>query len=641
MLVAKSPTAVSHPFDPLSAHEITQVVALLRQHTEVAAGICFHSMETIEPNKAELAAYEEEKRPFPRRALVTLLDKQTDSTYEAIVNLSQSHVETLTHIPGARPGVLLEELEQAEAVIKANPDFQAALRRRGITDFERVSVDPWSPGYYGDPLEETHRLSRGVPYLHEQLGDNFFARPIENLLVLIDINKMKVVRVDDFAPVPIPQESGDFLTGLPSRPDLKLLEITQPEGVSFTVDGWQIRWQKWQMRVSFNHREGVVLHQVGYEDNGRLRPILHRASMAEMVVPYGDPGLSHYRKNAFDAGEYGLGMLANSLELGCDCLGEIYYFDADLVTINGQVRTIKNAICLHEEDAGLLWKHLDTRANGVAVRRSRRLVLSFIATIGNYEYGFYWCFYQDGNIQYDVRMTGILQTGAYEEGEVPRFGSRLNGRLYAPNHQHFFCMRLHTAVDGPHNTVVETNVLAAPADDTNPYGNAFYAQTTPLRHEQAAQRLIDPFTARTWKITNPNSHNKVGQPVAYTLIPGENSLPFALPEAYISQRAAFMFKHLWVTPYHPDEKYPSGTYPYQSVSDEGLPHWTAQDRSIDNEDIVVWYVMGHTHAPRLEDWPVMPVVTIGFWLKPNGFFAQSPAMDVPAAHPHLCHMPEQ
>lgn len=640
MLVDRNQTAVSHPLDPLSASEINQIVALLRQHPGVAANICFHSMQAIEPDKVELAAYEVEKRPFPRRAFVILLDKQTSHTYEAIVNLNCNQVEGISHIPGVKPGVLLEEMEEAEAVIKANPEFQAALRRRGITDFERVSVDPWAPGYYGDPLEDKHRLSRGVPYLNEQIGDNFYARPIENLLVLIDINKMEVVRVDDFDPVPVPQESADFLTGLPSRSDVKPLEITQPEGVSFTVEGWQIRWQKWQMRISFNHREGLVLHQVGYEDNGRLRPILHRISLAEMTVPYGDPGLSQYRKNAFDAGEYGLGMLTNSLELGCDCLGEIYYFDADLVTINGQVRTIKNAICLHEEDASLLWKHVDVRAKGVAVRRSRRLVVSFIATVGNYEYGFYWCFYQDGNIQLDVRLTGILQTGAYVEGDAPRFGSRLNGRLYAPNHQHFFCVRLHTAVDGSHNTVVETDTLAAPADESNPYGNAFYAQTTPLRHEQAAQRLIDPFAARTWSITNPNSLNKVGQPVAYKLIPGENSLPFAQPSAYISQRAGYMFKHLWVTPYHPNEKYPGGAYPYQSPGGDGLPQWAAQDRSVDNEDIVVWYVMGHTHVPRLEDWPVMPVATIGFWLKPSGFFAQSPAMDVPASLPHHCHMPE-
>jgi hypothetical protein len=34
------------------------------------------------------------------------------------------------------------------------------------------------------------------------------------------------------------------------------------------------------------------------------------------------------RKAALDAGDYGLGFAANSLELGCDCLGDVTYFDA-------------------------------------------------------------------------------------------------------------------------------------------------------------------------------------------------------------------------------------------------------------------------------------------------------------------------
>lgn len=58
------------------------------------------------------------------------------------------------------------------------------------------------------------------------------------------------------------------------------------------MEGNLVRWQRWQMRLSFNAREGLVLHDVGYDDpvqGGRTRPILHRASMVEMAVPYSDP----------------------------------------------------------------------------------------------------------------------------------------------------------------------------------------------------------------------------------------------------------------------------------------------------------------------------------------------------------------
>ena len=171
--------------------------------------------------------------------------------------------------------------------------------------------------------------------------------------------------------------------------DLKPLEISQPEGPSFTVDGYEVRWQKWRFRVGFTSREGLVLHQVAYEDQGRIRPILYRASLSEMQVPYGDPTQTHRKKNAFDVGEYGIGRMANSLKLGCDCVGTIHYFDAHMVNMAGEVETIENAVCMHEEDYGTLWKHTDWRTNRSEVRRSRRLVISFFATVGNYDYGFY------------------------------------------------------------------------------------------------------------------------------------------------------------------------------------------------------------------------------------------------------------
>ena len=81
------------------------------------------------------------------------------------------------------------------------------------------------------------------------------------------------------------------------------------------------------MRIGYTPREGLVIHSVGYEDQGQLRPVIYRAALSEMVVPYGDPTNDHYKKQVFDSGEVGIGKCANSLELGCDCLGEIYYFD--------------------------------------------------------------------------------------------------------------------------------------------------------------------------------------------------------------------------------------------------------------------------------------------------------------------------
>ena len=220
--------------------------------------------------------------------------------------------------------------------------------------------------------------------------------------------------------------------------DLKPIEITQPEGPSFTVDGHAVTWQRWQLRIGFTPREGLVLHEVGYAG----RPIVYRASLAEMYVPYGDPAPTHRFKNVFDQGEYGIGWLANSLTLGCDCVGHIHYFDGVVNDNDGGAVTIPNAVCMHEEDAGIAWKHTDFRTGAVQVRRRRRLVISTIVTVGNYEYGYFWYLYTDGTIEYEVKLTGVISTGAIAPGEKPEHGTLVAPGLYGPHHQHFFCVRL-------------------------------------------------------------------------------------------------------------------------------------------------------------------------------------------------------
>ena len=84
---------------------------------------------------------------------------------------------------------------------------------------------------------------------------------------------------------------------------------------------------------------------------------------------------------------------------------------------------IPNAICMHEEDVGIGWKHTDFRTEEVEVRRLRRLVISTIATVGNYEYGYFWYLYTDGTIEYEVKLSGVVSTGAIADGERPAHGT--------------------------------------------------------------------------------------------------------------------------------------------------------------------------------------------------------------------------
>ena len=255
-----------------------------------------------------------------------------------------------------------------------------------------------------------------------------------------------------------------------------------------------MEWQKWEFRIGFDPFEGLVLHQISYDDDGRRRSILHRASISEMVVPYGDPGPLHGWKNAFDAGEWGLGRMTQPLTLGCDCLGEIHYFDATLANEQGKPWVIPNAICMHEEDYGILWKHVDLFGGRGEVRRSRRLVVSFVATVGNYEYGFYWYFYLDGNIQLEVKLTGIVSPMAIEPGTQPAFANVIAEGVAAPHHQHLFNARLDFDVDGAENEVYEVEAERMPPGPDNPWLNAFRQKSTRFETETERAARSTPRT---------------------------------------------------------------------------------------------------------------------------------------------------
>jgi primary-amine oxidase len=623
-----------HPLEPLSADEVQQAVAILRDTGKVTPTTRFVSVSLKEPSKHAVHAG---RTDLPREAFAVLFDNATNTCFETALSLTEMKVLSWTHVPGVQPTMTADEMIECEQAVLNSPEFRARLKEHyGITDTSLVMVDIWSAGNYGEPEESAMRLARPLCFVRMDATDNGYVRPIEGLRPVVDLNAMRVIRVEDYGHWPLPPLPGNYAADrVPEkRGGIKPLEITQPEGPSFEVNGYQVTWQNWSFVIGFNAREGLTLHHLRYNDAGVDRSVLYRASLTEMVVPYGDPGPTEFRKNAFDVGEYGMGMCANSLELGCDCLGLIRYFDAHLVDSRGKPFTIKNAICMHEEDYGILWKHTDRRLpEKPEVRRSRRLVVSSVSTVENYEYGFFWYLYQDGNIQLEVRLTGILSLGTLKPGEKSRYGPLIAPQLYAPVHQHFFNVRLDFDLDGVGNTVQRVDVLPDAPGPSNPHGNAFAAVATPLTSEKQARDHLKLETARTWRIVNPNKLNSVGEPVGYKFLPMDNSFPMASPDAWWRKRAGFVNWHVWVTPFNENEKYAAGDYPNQSQGGEGLIKWTEQDRSIENGDVVFWYTFGHTHIPRPEDYPVMPTAYIGFLLKPNGFFSMNPANDLPPPAP--------
>jgi len=347
----------------------------------------------------------------------------TDAGYRFFVDRLMPRIREAR--PATVPAVSLVRREVDEAM-RAHPDVITALAARGITDLSLVLIEVWT---YGKALmPEKYRDRRlgwcDVWYRATPEG-NPYAHPVSGLKIVVDMNTVELLEIENDHDYGQPDGNAEYVPGPWTgqlRTDLKPLNITQPEGVSFTVEGTELRWQNWRMRIGFNYREGPVIYQVSYDDHGTERDIAYRLSFAEMIVPYRDASFDHYRRTAFDIGEWGLGFMTTSLELGCDCLGEIVYVDATLHDTRGEPYTIKNAICIHEEDNAVLWKHVD-HTTGAEVRRMRRMVVSCHATVANYEYLLYWRFYQDGNIECEVRATGIMVTSRFAPGERPANGA--------------------------------------------------------------------------------------------------------------------------------------------------------------------------------------------------------------------------
>jgi primary-amine oxidase len=639
-----------HPLAPLSAEEIGRASLAVRTLVGVDASddphlekLRFVAISLKEPAKAALLPFldGDVSVSLPRQAEIVVLSSTTGLATEYVVDLfsdgSAKVVQSVSVPSGSQPMLTPDDCDLAESIVHGSPEVAAALKERyDIHDVSRVACDPWSINLASDEEAALLKWNQGsdVParlvqtfLSHRQNGDdrqdNHYAHPID-VLPIVDLNARKLVHIGDLhRPAPkIPNDSVNYHRDLLKTNTylqttwreeiLTVLDVVQPDGPSFQVsDDNLVKWQKWTLCIGFNYREGLVLHDVRYDG----RPVMHRASLVEMAVPYGDPYPPHQRKCAFDVGDYGLGYCANNLELGCDCLGTIHYFDAVLANAAGNPQLKEKVICMHEEDQGILWKHVEFRNAYNESRRSRELVISSIATVVNYEYLFYWRLKLDGGIDFEIKLSGELSTNLpspAEDGLV----SPTHGVLVAPGvnsqfHQHIFCVRLDMAVDGPLNTVSEIDVVTQPLDPKkNPYGNAFGPVETMLETEKAAIRSNDSNRARTWRVSNASGkiNGITGKPTAYKLVPFTRgpAQPTLLVDSSsaVAKKGAFARAHLWVTPHADNERFPAGEYTPQGDGSVGLTDWTAANRCIVKRDIVLWHSFGVCHVPRVEDFPV-------------------------------------
>ncbi|KAK0481341.1 copper amine oxidase [Armillaria novae-zelandiae] len=686
------PTAFKHPLDPLTPDEIAAVSLSVRYHiaskTEIKA-IKFITTYLLPPPKKVVLAYlrirltpggqPEVPTPIIRKAEVDFLDVVNGDAYNVILALDGGkwNVESLDKLPeGTQPQISVQELVACETIVKSDARVQQLAREVGVLP-EKIACDGWSIGY-DDRFSQKRRIQQALIFARLSEHENLYAHPLD-FIAVVDANAEEVLHID-FPPhykntangatlsvpstkfpelsedvfaatsrprIPPPLKPFDFLPdlmqkneeNLKPRDDIKPLHIVHPEGGSFKLDENELEWQNWKMHISFTHREGIALSTITYNDNGEIRPIVYRLSLAEMVVPYGAPEYPHLRKFAFDSGEYGMGTMANELSLGCDCVGQIHYLPGAYVGHDGSAVVINNAICIHEEDNGVLWKHTNYRPGGrTQTVRRRRLVVSMVCTLANYEYIWNYHFYQDGSIELEVRLTGILQVYVAETDEPIKFSTKVAPNVNTQYHQHLFSIRVDPMIDGINNSVIESDVVPLPnastGSDLNFAGSVFIQEDTVLKKE--AGRDCDWEKERKWKIVNPaRQHYSSGKDVGYVVGVKGGVMPMmARKDGWALKRVRFVHYPVWVCRDVEGVKgsrmWPAGKYVPQTRESpaDSIGAWVKGEQNIENEDILVYLTVGTTHIPRPEDWPVMPVEHLNITLKPQSFFTMNPSMDV-------------
>jgi primary-amine oxidase len=623
--------SLRHPLDPLTKEELITTVAVLKKSGRLAPDSRFATIYLKEPPKDQVTSDIAEGRA-KRAAFALLYNWATRTPSEAVVDLGRQDLVSWKDLEPSDPPIRAVIINRIEEVVKADARWQEAARKRGVRDFSRVSILPSIGEGQKLPVRSGDRVIRPFCFLRD---DTSSVPIMTSIRIEVNLTRGTLTQFEDKGPeaaANVRKSANTATRG--TRPELRRLRTVQPEGPSFRQQVSEVRWQNWRLHYGVHPRRGLELYDVTYEDAGRARPILYRASVSEMIAPYGDPSYGSWYPQ--DEGDYGMASYGRNSAIPLDdAPSNAVFASAVIADSRGNPVEIPRAVAIYERDGGLLWRH------GMQARRARKLVLTAYSTIDNYDYAFNWIFGQDGTIEVEVLLTGMMNIRNVKEQREderthlshPMFGHLVAPGVNAPNHQHFFSFRLDFDIDGPgNNTVLELNTESAPVGEGNQKGEAFSMTARPLRTEQEAQRMMNLGSSRKWKVVSTRDTNSLGQLSGYALLPGENSIPYAAPDSAPRRKAGFINAHLWVTPYSPDEMFASGEYVNFNLSGEGLPKWTGANRAIEDRDIVVWYTLGVTHIPRTEDWPVMPVHPTGFRLVPAGFFSQNPAMDAPASN---------
>ncbi|XP_054805007.1 amine oxidase [copper-containing] alpha 2, peroxisomal-like isoform X2 [Prosopis cineraria] len=610
-----------HPLDPLTPAEFNLVRTIISRSYPASSthtNLTFQYVGLDEPDKHAILSWLSSKSkprvPMPRRAFVVARFEK--KSLEITVDLSSlSIVSTKVFKGHGFPMLTLDEQTTASELPFKYKPFIESVNEKGL-DLSQVVCTTFTVGWFGQV--KTDRILN-IQCFYKNGTITLYARPLEGITVVVDLDEMKIVGYSDRMVAPVPEAEGTEYRASelkpPFGPELKGSAFLQPRGPGFEIHGHTVRWANWEFHIGFDIRAGPIISLASIYDleKQEYRRVLYRGFISELFVPYMDPTEDWYYKTYFDSGEFGFGQSASSLQPLTDCPSNAVFHDAFYQSSDGNPVHIPNAFCIFEKYAGdVMWRHTEIGIPDQVITEARpdvSLVVRMVSTIGNYDYIIDWEFKPSGSIKLGVGLSGILEVKGGKYTHTDQIKEEVYGTLLADY------------------TIVT---------DHNTPRKSYWKVVRETAITEADARINLGLKASELAVVNPNKETKPGNKMGYRLIPSSVSHPLLVADDYPKIRAAFTNYNVWVTPYNKSEKWAGGPYADRSRGDDTLAAWNQRDRKIENKDIVLWYTVGFHHVPSQEDFPVMPTLSGGFELRPTNFFERNPVLKVlPPKHVNL------
>ncbi|XP_014490689.1 primary amine oxidase [Vigna radiata var. radiata] len=635
--VSIGPSQLTHPFDPLTKQEITLIqTIILNKYPTKRNHVKFHYVGLDDPDKATVLKWVSTGAPTTRNAFViAIINSQV---HELTINLRSSRLlSDNIHTGNGFPTLTVDEQSDALQLPFKHRPFVESIKKRGL-NLSEVVCSGFTVGWYGE-TQSSKRVLRIECFMKEETA-NIYVRPINGITIVADLEQMEIIEYHDNAVEPVPKaENTEYRASHlkpPFGPRLHSFASYQPEGPGFTIKGHSVSWANWKFHIGYDVRAGVIISTASIYDPEvhKSRSVLYRGYISELFVPYQDPTEEWYYKTFFDAGEFGFGQSMVSLEPFHDCPPHAQFLDSYLVGRDGSPQLLHNAICVFEQYGGISWRHTETGIPNQEIREVRSdvtLIVRSVVTVGNYDNVIDWEFKTSGSIKPAISLSGMLEIKAVDITHKDEIKGDQHGTLVSENsigvyHDHYYIYHLDFDIDGVDNSFVKTNLKTVEVNDQSSKRKSYWTTSSEVVKTESDAKIKLGFSPSELAVVNPNKKTSTGNEVGYRLVPNAAAHPLLTDDDFPQTRGAFTNYNVWVTPYNRTEKWAGGLYVDQSHGDDTLAVWTKQNRGIEKKDIVVWYVVGIHHVPCQEDFPIMPLLSTGFELRPTNFFERNPVL---------------